>query len=187
MQKLINGASVILILICLYGLLKTVFDAQQVKSTPMTAVATTPTSSPNMLLASPTPTPILSPEPTPTPTPISTPAPKPLNSRVVKHQPDQFRKGAISKEELSAIKKALRTIPWSRNSDPKAAADEDYAAIVKECEKSKVHDLLTDLITEAVSNDYQTNNEAANGAYFNELNSDYENGVKSDRKNQEAH
>ncbi len=187
MRKLINGASIILIFISAYGLLKAVFDAQQVKSTPTKAVATTPTPSPNMPLASTTrtPDPILG--PTPTPTPVSTPTPKPLKSRVVKHQPDQFRKGAISKEELSAIKKAIKTIPWSRNSDPKAAADEDYAAIVKECEKSSVHDLLTDLITEAVSNDYQPNNEAANGAYFTELNSDFENGVKTDRKNQEAH
>ena len=117
-------------------------------------------------------TPDSTPEPTPTPTPVSTPTP--LKSRVVKHQPDQFRKGAISKEELSAIKKAIRAIPWSRNSDPKAAADEDYGAILKECEKSRVHDLLTDLITEAVSNDYQPNNVAANGAYFTELNSDFE-------------
>jgi hypothetical protein len=187
MQKLINGASVILILICLYSLLKTVFDAQQVKSTPMTAVAITPTSSPNMLLASPTPTPIPSPEPTPTPTPISTPAPKPLNSRVVKHQPDQFRKGAISKEELSAIKKALRTIPWSRNSDPKAAADEDYAAIVKECENSSAHYLLEDLITEVTSNDYQPDNEEANTTYIEELISDFKNGAGRDRGSHEGH
>ncbi len=187
MRKLINGASIILILISIYVLLKTVFDAQQVKSTPATAVAATPPSSPNLLLASTTATPDPTPELTPTPTPVSTPTPKPLKSRVVKHQPDQFRKGAISKEELSAIKKAIKTIPWSRNSDPKAAADEDYTAIVKECEKSPVHDLLTDLITEAVSNDYQPNNQTANSAYFTELNSDFENGVKTDRKNQEAH
>jgi hypothetical protein len=187
MRKLISGASIILIFISIYGLLKTVFDTQQVKSTPATAVAITPTPSPNVLLVSTTPTPDPTPEPTPTPTPVSTPTPKPLKSRVVKHQPDQFRKGAISKEELSAIKKAIKTIPWSRNSDPKAAADEDYAAIVKECEKSRVRDLLTDLITEAVSNDYQQNNEAANGSYFTELNSDFENGVKTDRENQKAH
>jgi hypothetical protein len=187
MRKLISGASIILIFISIYGLLKTVFDAQQVKSTPATAVATTPTPDQNMLLVSTTPTPDPTPEPTPKPTPVSTPAPKPLKSRIVKHQPDQFRKGAISKEELSAIKKAIKTIPWSRNSDPKAAADEDYAAIVKECEKSSVRDLLTDLITEAVSNDYQPNNASANGAYFTELNSDYESGVKTDREDQEAH
>ena len=186
MRKLISGASIILIFISMYGLLKTVFDAQQVKSTPATAIATTPTPSPKMLLASTTPTPDPTPEPTPTPTPVSTPTPRPLKSRVVKHQPDQFRKGAISKEELSAIKKAITAIPWSRNSDPKAAADEDYAAILKECEKSRVHDLLTDLITEAVSNDYQPHNVAANGAYFTELNSDFENGVKIDRKNEKA-
>ena len=187
MRKLISGASIILIFISIYGLLKTVFDAQQVKSAPAMAIATTPTPSPNMLLASTTPTPDPTPEPTPTPTLVSTPTPRPLKSRVVKHQPDQFRKGAISKEELSAIKKAITAIPWSRNSDPKAAADEDYAAILKECEKSRVHDLLTDLITEAVSNDYQPHNVAANGAYFTELNSDFENGVKTDRENGEAH
>ena len=186
MRKLINGASIILILISIYVLLKTVFDAQQVKSKPATAVAATPTSSPNLLLASTTATPDPTPELTPTPTPVSTPTPKPLKSRVVKPQPDQFRKGAISKEELSAIKKAIKTIPWSRNSDPKTAADEDYAAIVKECEKSSMHNLLTDLITEAVSNDYQPNNEAANDAYFTELNSDFENDVKADREEQKT-
>jgi hypothetical protein len=46
-----------------------------------------------------------------------------------------------------------------------------------------VNGLLTDLVTEAVSNDYQPNNEAANGAYFTELNSDFEKGVEIDRKN----
>jgi hypothetical protein len=105
----------------------------------------------------------------------------------VKHQPDQFRKGAISKEQLAAIKNAIRNIPWSRNGDPKAAADEDYAAIVKECEKSSVHDLLTDLITEALSNDYQPNNETANAAYLAELNTNFENGAKTDRKKPGAH
>ena len=87
--------------------------------------------------------------PKPTPAPELASAPKPLKSREVKHQPDQFRKGALGKEELSAIKKALETIQWSRNSDPKAAADEDYAAILKECQNSNLHYLLTDLITEA--------------------------------------
>jgi outer membrane biosynthesis protein TonB len=215
MRKLINGASIMLILISLYGLLKAVFDAQPIKSAPATAVATTPTPSPNMPLASttrtpdptpeptstptpepastpnPKPTPTPNPKPTPTPnpkpTPVSTPTPKPLKSRIVKHQPDQFRKGAISKEQLAAIKNAIRTIPWSRNGDPKAAADEDYAAIVKECEKSSVHDLLTDLVTEALSNDYQPNNEAANAAYLAELNADFENGAETDRKKPEAH
>ena len=186
MRKLINGVSIILIFIAIYGLLKTVFNAQQVKSTPTTAVATTPTPSPNILLVSTTPTPDPTPETTPTPTPVSTPTPKPLKSRVVRHQPGQFRKGAINKKELSAIKKAIKTIPWSRNSDPKTAADEDYAAIVKECEKSSMHNLLTDLITEAVSNDYQPNNEAANDAYFTELNSDFENDVKADREKQKT-
>jgi hypothetical protein len=158
------------------------------QSTPTTIVAITATSTPGIL---PVPT-IPRPEATPksaqsTPTTVEpTPPLKPLKRRVVKHQPDQFRKDAISKEELSAIKKAIKTIPWSRNSDPKAAADEDYAAIVKECEKSSVDGLLTDLVTEAVSNDYKPNNEAANSAYFTELNSDFENGVKTDRKNEKA-
>jgi outer membrane biosynthesis protein TonB len=198
MRKLVNGASIILILISVSVLLRMAFDAQQVKSTLTASVATTPTPNPNTPLVSttpaatpiatptPTPTPDPTPERTPTPTPVSTPTSKPLKSRVVKHQPDQFRKGALSKEELSAIKKAIKTIRWSRNSDPKAAADEDYAAIVRECQKSSVHDLLTDLVTEAVSNDYQANNEAANSAYFTELNSDFENGIKPDRENQEA-
>ena len=111
---------------------------------------------------------------------------QPLKSREIKHQPDRFRNGAISKEELSAIKKAIKTIQWSRNSHPKAAADEDYAAIVKECENSGVRYLVTDLITEAASNDYQPGNEAANTTYITELISDFENGAKAARENQEA-
>ena len=111
---------------------------------------------------------------------------QPLKSREIKHQPDRFRNGAISKEELSAIKKAIKTIQWSRNSHPKAAADEDYAAIVKECENSGVRYLVTDLITEAASNDYQPGNEAANTTYITELISDFENGAKAARDNQEA-
>ena len=221
--KFINGACLIVILISIFVMLKTIFDAPRLQPARATTVASIATSTPSILpvytIPRPDPTPEatqstppitvatnatstpsilpLSPprlEPTPEPTqstPTTTVSPtptlKPLKGRVVKHQPDQFRKGAIGKEELSAIKKAIKTIPWSRNSDPKAAADEDYAAILKECEKSSVHDLLTDLITEAVSNDYQPNNEAANAAYFTELNSDFENGVKTDRQNQEAH
>jgi hypothetical protein len=215
-RKLITGISLIVILISIFGMLKTIFDSSPVRSTRTTAVATGATSTPNILRVStpgiePMPEPrqptstgtvattatstprilptstVPRPEATPTSAPTTsaeaTPKLKPLKRRVVKHQPDQFRKGAISKEELSAIKKALKTIPWSRNSDPKAAADEDYAAIIKECEKSTVDGLLTDLVTEAVSNDYQPNNEAANSAYFTELNSNFDNGIKTDRKN----
>ena len=74
----------------------------------------------------------------------------------------------------------MKTIPWSRNSDPKAAADEDYAAIVKECEKSGGQDLLADLVTEALSNDYQPNNKVTNSAYSAQLNLDFENGPQSE-------
>ena len=183
MRLLITGASIILIFISIYGLRKAVFDRHEVQSRSTTAVAATPTLSPNMLLASTTPTPDPTPQSTSTPTSVSTFTLEPLKIRVVKHQPDQFRKGALSKEELSAITKAIKTIPWSRNSNPQAAANEDYAAIVKECEKSGVHDLLTDLITEAESNDYQPNNEAANSAYCTELNSEFENGDQSDSSN----
>ena len=217
-RKLIIGASLIVIIISMFGMLKTIFDALPVQATRTTTVATAATSTPNILPVStipgpePTPksaqstptttvaataastpsilpvsTPRVEPTPeltqsTPTTTVEPTPTLKPLKRRVVKHQPDQFRKGAISKEELSAIKKAIKTIPWSRNSDPKAAADEDYAAIVKECGKSSLHGLLTDLVTEAVSNDYEPNNDPANAAYFTELYSDFENGVKTDRE-----
>lgn len=164
-----------------------ILDAPPTQSTPTTTVATTATSTPSILPASTTPrhesTPELT-QSTPTTTIEPIPTPKPLKSRVVKHQPNQFRKGALSKEELSAIKKAIRTIQWSRNSDPKAAADEDYAAIVKECEKSSVHDLLADLITEAASNDYQPGNEAANSTYITELVSDFETRVKDEREAQ---
>jgi hypothetical protein len=151
------------------------------QSTRTTAVATAATSPPSILPISGTP----EPEPTPESTKSTltvrpTPTPKPLKSRVVKHQPNQFRKGALSKVELSAINKAIRTIQWSRNSDPQAAAHEDYAAIAKECEKSSVHDLLADLITEAASNDYQPGNEAANSIYAAALISKFETRVKDE-------
>ena len=42
-------------------------------------------------------------------------------------------------------------------------------------------DLLTDLITEAASNDYQPANQAANSTYIAELISDFEAGVKDER------
>jgi hypothetical protein len=186
MGKLIIGASIILIFIAAYGVLKTVSHAQQVKSTPRIPVVASAMPSPNLLLVTTVSTPDPTPESTRTPILVSTPELKPLKSRVVKHQPDQFRRGALSKEELFAIKKAVETIPWSRNSNPKAAADEDYAAIIRECKESSVHDLLADLITEAVSNDYQPNNEAANGAYLAELNSDFENGAQSDHSNEKS-
>jgi hypothetical protein len=111
-----------------------------------------------------------------------TPAPKPLRSRVVRHQPNQFRQGALSKEELAALKKAIRTIKWSRNSDPKAAADEDYAAIVKECRNSRLHALLADLITEAAGSGYRSDNEAANAAYINQLISNFERAAEPGRE-----
>jgi hypothetical protein len=180
MRKIITGASIILIFVSTYALLKTVFASPQLKSTASKAVATSPTPGPQMLLASTATTPDPSQESTSTPTPVSTSTAEPINVRVVKHQPDQFRKGAISSAELSAIEKAIKTIPWSRNSNPQAAAKEDYAAIVKECRNSGVHDLLIDLITEAVSNEYQPNNEAANSAYSTELNLDLENGDQSE-------
>jgi hypothetical protein len=186
MRKLVGGASILLILIALYLLLHTIFYGQHVKSMSPTVVAATATPSPNMLQVSTAPTPDPTPASNSTSVLASTSALKPLNIRVVIHQPDQFRKGALSKEELSAIKKAVVTIPWSRNSNPKAAADEDYSAIIRECKESSVHDLLEDVITEAVSNDYQPNNEAANSAYLAELNSDFENGTQSDHSTDQS-
>ena len=155
------------------------------RTAPTTTVASTATPSPSSLLVSATPSHESLPEPahsTPTTTLEPPPTRSPLKSRVVKHQPNQFRKGALSKEELAAIKKALRTIQWSRNSNPKAAADEDYEAIVKACATSSLHDLLADLITEATSNDYQPGNEAANNTYTAELISNFETNVKEERK-----
>jgi hypothetical protein len=111
---------------------------------------------------------------------------QPLKNREIKHQPDRFRNGAISREELSAIKKAIKTIQWSRDSNPKTAADKDYAAIVKECKNSNLRYQVTDLITEAASNDYRPGNEAANTAYIAELIANFENGVESKREKQEA-
>jgi hypothetical protein len=186
MRKLITGSLIVLIFISVCGVLKTVFDPHQVKQMPAAAVATTPMPGPNMVVVSRATPSVPAPEATPTPAPVPTPALGPLESRVVKHQPDQFRKGAMTKEELSTIKKAINTIPWSRNSNPKEAANEDYAAILKECDKSSVHDLLTDLITEAVSNDYRPNNEAANGVYSSELNSDFENDNQNDHSKEKS-
>jgi hypothetical protein len=190
MRKLIIGASIILIIISTYGPLKAVFAAHQIKSGSPIAVAATPTPTPDRLLVSMTPVPekllastTRAPDPIPQFTPASTPSLEPLKSRVVQHQPNQFRQGAISGEELLAINKALETIPWSRNSNPKVAANEDYAAIQKECEKSGVPGLLTDVITEAVSNDYQPNDEAANVAYSTELNAVFENNEQSGNSN----
>ena len=188
-QQLITCAWLIVIFISIYGTLELTFHAQPIQSTSSTTVATTASSAPSILSASTTPSLQPTPQPapsTPTATVEPTPTPKPLKSRVIKHQPNQFRRGALSKEELSAIKKAIRTIQWSRNSDPKAAADEDYAAIVKECAKSNVHDLLADLITEAASNAYQPDNEAANTTYINDLISDFETGLKDERAGQKT-
>jgi hypothetical protein len=181
MLKLITGASVILILVALYGVLKPDFGSHRQNGTPVASAATIP------MPASPMPTsPIIlvSVTPTPMPSPLLAATPEPLKTRVVKHQPDQFRKGAMSKEELSALNKAIQSIQWSRNPDPKAAANEDYTAIVKECEQSSVGDLLTDLVTEAIANDYQPNNEAANAAYSGELSGDFEKVGRNDLSNQ---
>ena len=76
----------------------------------------------------------------------------------------------------------MRTIHWSRNPDPQAAAYEDYAAIAKECEKNSDRDLLADLITEAASNDYQPGNEVANSTDNATLISDFETRVKDERE-----
>ena len=182
-HKLILGVSLIAIFISTYGLLRMIFDAPSIQSTPVTTVATTATPTPSILPVSTTPR--LEPTPEPSRSTLRatvqpTPTLKPLKSRVVKHQPNQFRKGALDKEELTAVKKALRTIQWSRNSDPKAAAVEDYKAIVKECATSRVHDLLADLITEAASNDYQPGNETANSIYSAALISKFETRVKDE-------
>ncbi len=146
-------------------------------------MAITPTPEPAIQLASSTSAPAPIPPVTPEPIPVPKSTLEPLKSRVVNHQPDQFRKGAVGKDELIAIKKAMESIAWSLNANPEAAANEDYSAIVRECEKSGEHGLLADLIAEAVSNDYQPNNEGANAAYSNALNSDYENGQQSDSSN----
>jgi hypothetical protein len=183
MRKLIIGASIILIFISIYGLVKTVFVPPRVTPKPSTSAASAPAPDPNLPLASTRPAGDPTPQLTVTPATVTIAALEPLKIRVVKHQADQFREGALNKEELSAIQSAIKTILWSLNSDPKAAADEDYAAIVKECQKSGVHDLVTDLITEAVSNDYQPNNEVANVAYSAELNSALEKGDQSDGSN----
>jgi hypothetical protein len=50
----------------------------------------------------------------------------------------------------------------------------------KECEKSSVHDLSADLITEAASNDYPPGNEATNSIYIAALISKFETRVKDE-------
>jgi hypothetical protein len=179
MRKLITGASIFLIFLSVYVLLKTVLDPHPSKLMSVITVATTPTPNPEVRLASSAPTPAPAAQFTPEPIPLSNSTLEPLKSRVVNHQPDQFRKGAVGKEELIAIEKAIKSIPWSLNSNPEAAANEDYSAIVKECQKSGEGNLLADLIAEAVSNDYQPNNETANTAYSTKLTADFENGHQS--------
>jgi hypothetical protein len=179
MRKLITGASIFLIFLSVYVLLRTVLNPHPSKLKSVVTAAATPTPNPNVQLASTAPAPAPIPQLTPEPIPLSKSTLEPLKSRVVNHQPDQFRTGAVGKDELIAIEKAIKSIPWSLNSNPEAAANEDYSAIVKECEKSGEHDLLADLIAEAVSNDYQPDNETANAAYSTDLTADYENGHQS--------
>jgi hypothetical protein len=181
MRKFITGASIFLIFLSVYGLLKAVFDPHPLKL--RSAIASTPTPNPNIQLAASTSLPAPIPQSTHEPIPLAKSTLEPLKRRVVSHQPDQFRKGAVDKDELLAIKKAIKSIPWSLNANPEAAANEDYAAIVKECEKSGERDLMADLVAEAAANDYQPKNEAANAAYSTELNSDFENGHQSDSLN----
>jgi hypothetical protein len=183
MRKLITGASIFLIFLSAYVILRVVSVPHPAKLRSAIVVAATPTPNPDIQLASSTAAPAPIRQLTPVPTPVPKSTLEPLKSRVVNHQSDQFRKGAVGNDELVAIKKAIKAIPWSLNPNPEAAAKEDYSAIVQECEKSGEHDLLPDLIAEAVSNDYQPNNEAANAAYSNELNSDFENGHQSDTSN----
>lgn len=125
--------------------------------TPTTLAAASPTATLidiNKFMAStPEPTPVPPPTSNPdqiaNPTPVVTVTPatkaeKPvvkaqLKSRVVKHNPEAM--GKMDAGELAVVKKALKAISWSRNSDPKAAADEDYAVIVKYSAKGGPHDL----------------------------------------------
>jgi hypothetical protein len=183
MRKLITGAAIFLIFLSAYVVLKTVFEPHPSKTRSAINVTITPAPDQNIRLVSTAPAPVPSPQLTPEPVPQSKSTLEPLKGRVVKHQPAQFRKGVVGDDELVAITKALKSIPWSLNANPEAAAHEDYSAIVNECEKSGEHYLLEDLIAEAVSNDYQPNNEAANAAYSTELNSDFENGHQSDSSN----
>src|ERR1700760_1608737 len=179
MRKLITGASIFLIFLSIYVLLRTVLDPHPSKLRSAITVATTPTPNPDTRLASTAPAPAPLPQLTPEPIPLAKSNLEPLKSRVIKHQPDQFRTGAVGKEELIAIEKAIKSIPWSLNSNPEAAANEDYSSIVKECERRGERDLLADLVAEAVSNDYQPDNETANAAYSTALTADYENGHQS--------
>jgi hypothetical protein len=183
MRKLITGAAIFLIFLSAYVVLKTVFEPHPSKTRSAINVTITPAPDQNIRLVSTAPAPVPSPQLTPEPVPQSKSTLEPLKGRVVKHQPAQFRKGVVGDDELVAITKALKSIPWSLNANPEAAAHEDYSAIVKECEKTGEHHLVEDLIAEAVSNDYQPNNEAANAAYSTQLNADSENGHQSDSSN----
>jgi hypothetical protein len=179
MRKLITGASIFLIFLSVCVLLRTVLNPHPSKLKSVVTAAATPTPNPNVQLASTAPASAPIPQSAPEPIPLSNSTFEPLKSRVVNHQPDQFRTGALGKEQLIAIEKAIKSIPWSLNSNPEAAAKEDYSAIVKECEKSGENDLLEDLIAEAASNDYQPNNETANAVYSTDLTADFENGHQS--------
>jgi hypothetical protein len=89
MLKLITGASVILILVALFGVLKPDFGSHRQNGTPVASAATI------QMPATPMPTPpiiLVSVIPTAMPSPLLAATPEPLKIRVVKHQPDQFRK-----------------------------------------------------------------------------------------------
>jgi hypothetical protein len=88
----------------------------------------------------------------------------PLKSRSVKYQFDETAK--YERGELVALKTALKTIHWSRNSDPRSAAEEDYQSILDYSSTSQYHSFLEHLETEAEYNDYITGNEHANDDYL---------------------
>jgi len=152
-------------------------------SAPRATISAIPFPAPTAMLAAASQTPTASPN-VPQPEASSTPTAQPLKSRIVVHHPEQF--GKISTAELAVIKKALRTIRWSRNGDPGAAADEDYAAIVKYFKDGTPHNLFADLIAEIEGNDYRLGDGAANDTYSLRVQADFDSSVKADRDREEA-
>jgi hypothetical protein len=114
--------------------------------------------------------------------PIPTPTATLLKIRIIKHSP----KSKMDADELASVKKALKAINWSRNPDPKEAADVDYSAIVKILCKGRTTQSFPDLIWEAESNDYQPNNEKANDEYQAQLSDDFESGIRAKTEQEDA-
>ena len=114
----------------------------------------------------------------------STTPSKPLQNRVVKHQPEGFMDS--DKGDIVSVKKAVKAIRWSLNSDPKSAAEEDYQSILKYCATNESHNLRENLVLEVETNDYIVGNETANSDYLAGVDEAVAAGLKQKMEEQSA-